>query len=118
MISLLVLNFFTSLQLCHLTPTDVFLMEDSENFNQLLKSNLSKRTAKKDFPKTFETCKNVLRSEINVSKDFGKLFQEETWEIFSSAIEGIDSANEDLKRVTLELLQLFTIITPKGMRRM
>lgn len=91
-------------------------MEGSEDFNQLLKSNLSKITAKQDFPKTFETCKNVLISEINNSKDFGSLFQEETWDIFSSAIEGIDSAKEDLKRVTLELLQLFTIITPKGIK--
>ena len=87
-------------------------MEEVEDFNQLLKSNLTEKAGKKDFLNVLETCKNVLKSEINKSKNFETLFQVETWDIFSSSIEGFDASN--VKRITLELLQLYTIITPKS----
>jgi len=87
-------------------------MEDVEDFNQLLKSNLTEKTRGKDLLNVLETCKNVLKNEINKSKNFETLFQVETWDIFSSSIEGFDNSN--VKRITLELLQLYTIITPKS----
>lgn len=89
-------------------------MEEVEDFNQILKSNLTEKTGKKDLSNVLETCKNVLKSEINKSKNFENLFQMETWNIFSSSIEGFNISN--IKSVTLQLLQLYTIIAPKGKR--
>ena len=79
-----------------------------EGFNQLLKSKLSKRIAKKDFPDVLETLKDVLKKEINETKNFESIFEEETWNVLSSCIEEHDS------KVVLELLQLYTVIVPKG----
>jgi uncharacterized protein YktA (UPF0223 family) len=89
--------------------------EIEDDFNQLLKSKLSKRIAKKDLLTVLETCKNVLKKEIEESKNFESIFQEETWNIFISSIEGFDNF-EGL--IILELFQLFSIIIPtKGKER-
>lgn len=90
-------------------PTHIARMDGQEDFNQLLKSNLSKKLSKTALRNALETCKNVLKSEINQAKNVESIFQEETWDIFNSAMAGIED-----KRLTLELLQLFTVITPKG----
>lgn len=98
-----------------MTPTKALVkMEEAEDFNQLLKSKLSKRIAKKDLPTVLETCKNVLKKEINESKNVETIFKEETWNLLSSSIEGYDTSKEDMRRTVLELLQLYTIIIPKG----
>lgn len=89
-------------------------MDEVEDFNQLLKSKLSERIAKKDLQIVLETCKNVLKKEIYESKNVEGIFEEETWNLLSSCIEGYDTTKEDSRRAVLELLQLYTIIIPKG----
>lgn len=88
-------------------------MELAEDFNQILKSNLTTKLSQKELKSALETCKNVLKNEINTTKRVESLFKEEIWELFSSTVEGLELTKE-LERVTLELMQLFTIITPKG----
>lgn len=94
-------------------------MEEGD-FNKFLKDHFSGKIDKRkknEFTKLLETCKLLLQTEINQTRNFESLFQEENWKILLAALEGFDlSKNEELQKVSLELLQLFSVITPKGKR--
>lgn len=89
--------------------------EAKEDFNLLLKANLCKKLAKRELTKVLEAAKIDFQAKINEAKKIESLFDGETWTIFSSTIETLEfGKNDDLKRVVLELIKLFTTIAPKG----
>lgn len=91
------------------------MASEADDFNSLLKTNLPKKLAKRELLKILEAAKVAFQAEINEAKQLESLFQQETWTIFSSAVETFDFAkNDELKRLVLELIKLFTIITPKS----
>ena len=91
------------------------MASEAVDFNSLLKTDLSKKLAKRELLKVLEEAKVVFQAEINETKELESLFQQETWAIFCSSIETYDfSKNDELKHLVLELIKLFTIIAPKS----
>ena len=91
-----------------------------KDFNQFIMDSLSDKIEKRkknefEFVKILQTAKKLLQNQIYQTKRFETLFKIECWTSFVTALEGFEiSNNGELEKVTLELLQLFSIITPKG----
>lgn len=92
---------------------------DENDFNKFISDNLSGKIDKRkksEYVKTLVTCKNLLSIQINETRNFEtKLFKEENWKILLESVGGFElGKNEEISKITLEILHLYSVITPKG----
>lgn len=90
---------------------------EAEDFNSFVQGHFSGKIDKRkkgDFAKTLETAAQLLETEISAEKSKENLFSSDTWAALHDAILSFDlNKNEEIKRNSLIILQLISLIIPK-----
>lgn len=97
-------------------------MEEAGDFNSFVQAHFSGKIDKRkkgDFSKILETVAQLLETEIlTKSNQLESIFKAETWAALQDAISSFDlNKNEEIRKNSLIILQLLSLIIPKRGKR-